>query len=84
MAPVHGLSGREETPVRLAGRAVRLSIFVGEGDVWHHRPVYSETVHRAHKTGLAGATVVLGLEGFGRVRGSMSRMCSGSVRICRC
>src|SRR5436189_4774297 len=55
----------EVAVVRLAGRAVRLSIFVGEGDLWHHKPVYAEIVHRAHKAGLAGATVVRGLEGFG-------------------
>lgn len=51
--------------VRLAGRAVRLSIFVGEGDLWHHKSLYAEIVHRAHQAGLAGATVVRGLEGFG-------------------
>lgn len=51
--------------MKLAGRAVRLSIFVGEGDLWHHKPLYAEIVHRAHKAGLAGATVVRGLEGFG-------------------
>jgi PII-like signaling protein len=51
--------------VKLSGRALRLSIFVGEGDTWHHRPLYGEVVHRAHKAGLAGATVVRGIEGFG-------------------
>jgi PII-like signaling protein len=42
-----------------------LSIFVGEGDLWHHKPLYAEIVHRAHKAGMAGATVLRGLEGFG-------------------
>ncbi|MBF6066129.1 DUF190 domain-containing protein [Nocardia terpenica] len=51
--------------MKTSGRALRLSIFVGENDVWHHRPVYSEIVHRAHKAGLAGATVLRGVEGFG-------------------
>jgi uncharacterized protein len=51
--------------VKLSGRAVRLSIFVGEGDLWHHKPLYAEIVHRAHKAGMAGATVLRGLEGFG-------------------
>lgn len=51
--------------MKLSGRAVRLSIFIGEGDLWHHKPLYAEIVHRAHKAGLAGATVVRGLEGFG-------------------
>lgn len=50
---------------RLAGRAQRLTVLVGEGDVWHHRPVYSEIVHRAHQAGLAGASVFRGIEGFG-------------------
>ncbi|WP_127130896.1 DUF190 domain-containing protein [Georgenia sp. SYP-B2076] len=48
-------------------RALRLTVFVGESDVWHHRPVYSEIVHRAHAAGLAGASVFRGLEGYGTV-----------------
>jgi hypothetical protein len=39
---------------------------VGESDQAHHRPVYTEIVHRAHKAGLAGASVFRGMEGFGR------------------
>lgn len=51
--------------MKTRGRALRLSIFVGEGDVWHHKPLYAEIVHRAHKAGLAGATVIRGIEGYG-------------------
>lgn len=51
--------------MKLSGRALRLSIFIGESDIWHHRSVYTEIVHRAHKAGLAGATVIKGIEGFG-------------------
>ncbi|MEU0178608.1 DUF190 domain-containing protein [Streptomyces massasporeus] len=50
---------------RLTGRALRLTVFVGERDTWHHRPLYSEIVHRAHAAGLAGASVFRGIEGFG-------------------
>ncbi|MGW6565684.1 DUF190 domain-containing protein [Streptomyces sp. NPDC054975] len=50
---------------RLAGRALRVTILLGESDTWHHRPVYSEIVHRAHSEGLAGASVFRGIEGFG-------------------
>jgi PII-like signaling protein len=50
---------------RLTGRALRLTVFVGENDTWHHRPLYSEIVHRAHAAGLAGASVFRGIEGFG-------------------
>jgi PII-like signaling protein len=50
---------------RLTGSALRLTVFVGENDTWHHRPLYSEIVHRAHAAGLAGASVFRGVEGFG-------------------
>jgi PII-like signaling protein len=49
----------------LTGTALRMTIFVGEGDQVHHRPLYTEIVHRAHARGLAGATVLRGCEGFG-------------------
>lgn len=50
---------------RLTGHALRVTVFVGEHDTWHHRPLYSEIVHRAHAAGLAGASVFRGIEGFG-------------------
>lgn len=46
-------------------RALRLTVYTGENDTWHHRPLYSEIVHRAHAAGLAGASVFRGVEGFG-------------------
>lgn len=49
----------------LHGTALRITIFIGENDRWHHKPLYTEIVHRAHKAGLAGATVLRGVEGFG-------------------
>lgn len=49
----------------LSGRALRLSVFVGEDDTWHHKPLYHEIVHRARAAELAGATVLRGVEGFG-------------------
>jgi PII-like signaling protein len=39
---------------------------VGESDQAHHHPVYTEIVHRAHRAGLAGASVFRGIEGFGK------------------
>jgi PII-like signaling protein len=51
--------------MRLTGSALRLTIFIGDGDTWAHRPLYTEIVHRAHAAGLAGASVFRGVEGFG-------------------
>lgn len=48
------------------GPATRLTIMVGESDQAHHHPVYTEIVHRAHRAGLAGASVFRGIEGFGK------------------
>jgi protein CrcB len=49
----------------LHGPARRITIFIGESDRFHHKPLYAEIVHRAHQRGLAGASVFRGLEGFG-------------------
>jgi uncharacterized protein len=51
--------------VRLQGPARRITIFIGESDRYHHKPLYAEIVHRAHQQGLAGASVFRGIEGFG-------------------
>jgi PII-like signaling protein len=51
--------------MRLHGRARRLTIFIGDTDQHHHRPLYTEIVHRAHDQGLAGASVFHGIEGYG-------------------
>lgn len=50
----------------LQGQATRLTIMVGESDQTHHRPMYTEIVHRAHRAGLAGASAFRGMEGFGK------------------
>ena len=51
--------------MRLQGPAKRLTVFIGESDQHHHKPLYAEIVHRAHAAGLAGASVLRGIEGFG-------------------
>ena len=43
-----------------------LRIFVGESDRAGHRPLYEEIVLKAREAGLAGATVLRGVMGFGR------------------
>jgi uncharacterized protein len=51
--------------VRLTGPALRLTVLIGENDTWHHKPLFTEIVHRAHRAGLAGASAFRGIEGFG-------------------
>ncbi len=43
-----------------------LRVFVGESDHAGHLPLYEAVVKRARSEGLAGATVLRGLMGFGR------------------
>ena len=45
--------------------ATLLRIYVGEKDRLEHRPLYEAIVLRAREHGLAGATVLRGLLGFG-------------------
>jgi PII-like signaling protein len=52
--------------MRLNGSALRVTALIGESDTWHGKPLYTEIVPRAHAAGLAGATVLRGIEGFGK------------------
>ncbi len=42
-----------------------LRIFIGESDKYEKQPLYEWIVRKARETGLAGATVFRGLEGYG-------------------
>ena len=52
----------------LSGSAKRLTIVVGEQDRAGHgrHSLATEIVHMAHAAGIAGATVVRGVEGYGK------------------
>lgn len=51
--------------MKMEGTGKLLRIFVGESDTWHGEPLYEAIVRRAKEHGLAGATVLRGIEGFG-------------------
>ncbi|OGF17957.1 MAG: hypothetical protein A2W00_12555 [Candidatus Eisenbacteria bacterium RBG_16_71_46] len=51
--------------MKLTGQGLLLRIFIGESDRWQGRPLHEALVLRAREAGLAGATVVRGLSGFG-------------------
>lgn len=43
-----------------------LRIFIGESDIYDGRPLYQAIVETLRRQGLAGATVLRGIEGFGK------------------
>ncbi len=51
--------------MRLEGDGKLLRIFIGESDRWGGKPLYEAIVQVIREEGLAGATVVRGIEGFG-------------------
>lgn len=50
---------------KLEGEGKLLRIFVGESDRHEGKPLYQAIVERVRADGLAGATVIRGIEGFG-------------------
>lgn len=51
--------------MKLPSEATLLRIFIGENDRHGGRPLYEVVVERAREAGLAGATVLKGVLGFG-------------------
>lgn len=51
--------------MKLPAQAELLRIFFGESDKYHGRPLYEVIVEAARKRGMAGATVLRGMMGFG-------------------
>ena len=51
--------------MKIEGEGQLLRIYVDETDRWEGRPLYQAIVLKAREKGLAGATVLRGMEGFG-------------------
>jgi hypothetical protein len=49
----------------LDGEQALVRIFLGESDLWHHRPLARALLERLRAEGFAGATVIHGVAGFG-------------------
>ncbi len=47
------------------GKAVKVTIYLAEGGTHHHVPVYSSILDFLFHSGVAGATVMKGVAGFG-------------------
>lgn len=52
--------------MNLPPEADLLRIFIGESDKHGHRPLYEVIVEEARRRGMAGATVIRGILGFGK------------------
>jgi hypothetical protein len=50
---------------RIDGEQVLMRIFIGERDGWERRPLWSALLELFRAKGLAGATVLRGVAGFG-------------------
>ncbi len=51
--------------MKIEGKGLLLRIYVGESDRWEGRPLHEAIVLKARERGLAGATVLRGMAGFG-------------------
>jgi len=51
--------------MKLQGTGLLVRIYLGESDRWQGRPLYQVIVELLRRSGLAGATVIRGIEGFG-------------------
>ena len=51
--------------MKIEGEGQLVRVFIGEADRWHGKPLYQAIVERMRGEGLAGATVIKGIEGFG-------------------
>jgi PII-like signaling protein len=51
--------------MKIEGEAQRVRVYIGESDQWHGRPLFTAIVERCRLEGLAGATVLRGIEGYG-------------------
>ena len=51
--------------MKIEGPALLVRIYIGEADRWHGRPLYQAIVEVLRERGMAGTTVLRGIEGFG-------------------
>jgi len=51
--------------MKLEGTGLLVRIYLGESDRWQGKPLYRAIVELLRERGLAGATVLRGIEGFG-------------------
>jgi uncharacterized protein len=50
---------------KIEGEQVLMRVFIGESDLWERRPLHAALLELFRAKGLAGATVLRGVAGFG-------------------
>ena len=48
----------------MAHDAVKVSVYINEGDEWNHRPLHLALLRMLHERGIAGGTVLHAVAGF--------------------
>lgn len=51
--------------MKIQGPGKWLRVYIGETDRWHGKPLFQAIVEMLRREGIAGATVLRGIEGFG-------------------
>jgi PII-like signaling protein len=51
--------------MKIEGEARRVRVYIGESDRWHGKPLFTAIVERCRQEGIAGATVLRGIESYG-------------------
>ena len=64
--------------MKIEGEGQLLRVFTGESDRWEGKPLYEAIVRRARDAGIAGATVLRGIEGYG----AHSRVHTAKILLC--
>lgn len=49
----------------MTGKGKLLKIYIGESESYHHMALYHALIEKIKKQGMAGATTVRGIEGYG-------------------
>jgi PII-like signaling protein len=52
--------------MKLEGTGLIARVYISESDTWEGRPLYEAIVQRLRERGIAGATVLRGIEGYGK------------------
>jgi hypothetical protein len=64
-AQLYGLTAAGADAMDIPGEATRLRIHIGSNDTYAGRPLVDSILDRARESGLAGATALRGIAGFG-------------------